>query len=194
MRKNWEVVVMLILAVLSALSVSNASNASAQSVTEFTPVTVADFFEWGDSGRSVYDFLNTVEGLTCETMNDVDYGKTIDCSTGVMDEESTYYYFYFTDDEELYLVEIYVNYQGEDLTIEELVQSYAEDFASIQTKAYSAGDFYDIYASTADIIGCGVIPDKTYLCLSGEEATEEYYALITLVYADYDYVAYYDSL
>ena len=179
---------LFVLDFVMTLSMLSVITVTAQNTIEFTPITVADFFDWGDTGVEVFKFLGDVEGLDCEPVQDEISGKTIQCVAEGLEDETTVYTFFLTDDEKLYLVEGSIHYLGDKITLRELFDSVAENFSNVKMKPYNQGYFYDYYAADADIIACGLVQGNAYICITGHEETDEFYPYVSLIYAAIDYV------
>ena len=165
---------------------------SAQGTGTLTPTNIREFYEWGTSGEEIMK-LNDVDGISCEATEDEDLGKMIECTTQALEDETDVYDFYFTDDESLYMIESYVNYLGDTITLDQLFESMAADFADIEMEPYTEGSFYGFLADGAQNIACGIITDSDYVCLTATAETDDTYPFVSVVYANPDFVKAFDE-
>jgi hypothetical protein len=185
MKKSLMVVLFVLALLISSVVAVNAA--------DFTPITVADLFDWGATGEEVFAYVNAVEGLTCEPSEDEDFGKTINCTTEGLEDETDLYTFFFTDDEALYMVEADVNYLGDSLTLEDLFNSMAESFSEVEMEPYTEGKYFDMITEGSEIFACGHVPDAAYVCLTATAETADTYPYASVIYTNPENVSAFDQ-
>jgi hypothetical protein len=144
---------------------------------------VGEVFEFGDSGETIMNDMSSRKGLTCEPVNDEEYGKLIICSVDLSEEETDDYTFYFSDEELLYMVKVDLYYLGDAYTLNELFESVAGNFSDVEMIDHNEGNFYDHISEGTEIAACGEVPDRDYVaCLTATAETDEIFPFVSVYY------------
>ena len=173
-----------LLAALLCVSVVSAQSNTTAETDMLSLLTVGNYFTWDNTQSEISDALSGIDGLECESGEDDDLGKNINCSVE-LDDETDYYEFYFTDDEVLYeILASVVLPEGQDY--EEIMDAIAKSYKLSDVDEYSTDATDEFIADYEKSIV--VADDTTVVILAGTPETDDEYGTVSLLFADRVYM------